>query len=314
MAAGMCAAATGSDTGGSIRNPTAWCGVSGLKPTFGAIDPKGIVPLAWSLDTVGFLAHTVLDCAQLFAEVADSMQERPPSERRSFVQHVKSQPTRRPRVLVARNVIELSEPEVRGSFHDAVEALNGVAQVEEIDLPRLDDSLLALMTIIISEGAAAWEAALRAGWDRFGPPVRALLDVGRAIRATEYLHAQRIREGIRREMLQLFEPHDALFMPTMGIAPRPNVFENADVVLDSPMWHLEGKFTGMWSLTGFPVLSIPCAFTDARRPIAMQIVGAPWSEVSLLQVGMIAEAAWSIPRLSLEPTWVRSQVSGDAAA
>jgi aspartyl-tRNA(Asn)/glutamyl-tRNA(Gln) amidotransferase subunit A len=309
VSAGMCMAATGSDTGGSIRNPSAWCGVVGLKPTFGAIDPGGLIPLAWSLDTVGFLARTSLDCALLFAETADAFAPLPGAEKRAFVDRVRAGgPVARPRLLVAENAIELSEPEIRGPFRAAVDRLREVAHVEEFELPRLDDALLATMTIILSEGSAAWESGIRSAWEGYGKPVRALLDLGRLIRAAEYVHAQRMRESIRRETKRIFQTCDAILMPSMGIAPRPGVFDRGSVVLESPMWHLEAKFTCIWNLTGCPVLSLPCAFTEIGRPIAMQIVAPPNQEERLLKLGVLAESALAIPRSELVPSWVRFQL------
>jgi aspartyl-tRNA(Asn)/glutamyl-tRNA(Gln) amidotransferase subunit A len=309
VAAGMCMAATGSDTGGSIRNPSAWCGVAGLKPTYNAIDPRGVIPLAWSLDTVGFLARTNADCAVLLAETADNWTARPHAEKLAFIERVRAADlTERPRLLLADNVVELAETSIQAPFRAAVDRLRGVAHIESDELPRLDDALLATMVIILSEGSAAWESGIRSSWERYGKPVRALLDLGRLIRAAEYVHAQRMRESIRREIARLFQKYDAILMPSMGIAPRPGVFDESSVVLDSPMWHLEAKFTCIWNLTGAPVLSLPCAFTSDGRPFAVQIVAPANDEERLLRLGGAIESALAIPRTALIPTWVRSMI------
>jgi aspartyl-tRNA(Asn)/glutamyl-tRNA(Gln) amidotransferase subunit A len=313
VAAGMCMAATGSDTGGSIRNPSAWCGVTGLKPTYNAIDPGGVIPLAWSLDTVGFLTRTNADCAVLFAETADEWTGRPHSEKLAFIERVRrAELTRRPRLLLADNVVDLSELAIQTPFRAAVERLRDVADIETVELPRLDDALLATVVILLSEGSAAWEAGLRSSWERYGKPVRALLDLGRLVRAAEYVHAQRMRESIRREIGRMFHGYDAILLPSMGIAPRPGVFDEDSTVLDSPMWHLEAKFTCMWNLTGAPVLSLPCAFTSDGRPFAMQIVVPPNDEERLLRLGSVIESALAIPRTALIPTWVRSVLGREA--
>jgi aspartyl-tRNA(Asn)/glutamyl-tRNA(Gln) amidotransferase subunit A len=310
VASGMCMAATGSDTGGSIRNPSAWCGVAGLKPTFGAIDPAGVVPLAWSMDTVGFLARTAADCALLFAETADAMAGASQAAKRSFVAGVAGGPVRRPRIGVAANVVDASEPGVRGPVRAAIDQLAAVADVEEFELERLDDAMLATIVILLAEGAAAWESGVRSAWASYGPPVRGLLDLGRLVRAAEYVQAQRVREGIRRLVAARFERYDALVMPCMGITPRPDVLEEAGLSgPDSIVWQLEARFTCMWNLTGCPVVSLPCAFTADRRPLALQIVTAPWRDEDALRVATLAESCWAIPRQDLVPTWAGAQLA-----
>jgi aspartyl-tRNA(Asn)/glutamyl-tRNA(Gln) amidotransferase subunit A len=196
----------------------------------------------------------------------------------------------------------------------AIDRLEGFGDLMNVALPRQDDALAAFLTIIMAEGSAAWEAGLRSEWERFGPPVRALLEAGRLIRATEYLHAQRVREAIRREVDRLFDEVDAIVMPSMGIAPRPNPFEAGLSGPDSPIWRLAVRFTSMWNLTGAPVVSLPCGFTDDDRPVAMQLVTRPGSDLRCLQSGARAEAAWAIPRESLVPTWVRHRVAQRAPA
>jgi aspartyl-tRNA(Asn)/glutamyl-tRNA(Gln) amidotransferase subunit A len=312
VAAGMCMAALGSDTGGSIRNPSAWCGVVGFKPTFGAIDPRGVVPLAWSLDTVGVLARTVDDCALLFAETADAMQTLDAERRRLAADEVRTPLRRRLRLAVAGNVAALAEPAVRSAFETSVDELLSIADVELVDLPRPDDAVLATITILTAEGAAAWETGIRAAFDRYGPPVRAALDVGRLIRATEYIHAQRVREGLRREVAEVYADYDAVLMPSMGIDPRPDVFDDLAVSANSPMWELCAKFTCMWNLTGAPVVSAPYAFTPADRPLAMQIVGKPGRDWEVLRIARALEDHWDIPRSQLVPTWVASTLASAA--
>jgi aspartyl-tRNA(Asn)/glutamyl-tRNA(Gln) amidotransferase subunit A len=310
VAAGMCMAATGTDSGGSIRNPSAWCGVAGMKPTFGAVDPAGVVPLAWSMDTIGYLAHTARDCAILFAETSDASAATAPAVRHAFVKSVGTGPTRRPRLGVAANLLDASEEAARRPLRAAVDQLADVATVEELELPRLDDAMLATLVILLAEGAAVWESGVRSAWDAYGPSVRAILDLGRLVRAVEYLQAQRVREGIRRMVNGLFEHFSALVMPSMGIDPRPGALEDGLVGPDSIRWRLEAKFTCIWNLTGCPVLSLPCGFTDAGRPVAMQLVTAPGRDEEVLRLGVLAETLWAVPRQDLVPTWVRSRLAG----
>jgi aspartyl-tRNA(Asn)/glutamyl-tRNA(Gln) amidotransferase subunit A len=286
-----------------------------MKPTFGAIDPAGVVPLAWSMDTVGFLARTVADCALLFASTADALEGASPGERRMLVARVARGAGGGPvRLGVARNVVDLAEPDIRGGFGAVAERLASAATVEDVDLPRVDDAMLATLIILLAEGGAAWESGLRDCWAAYGPPVRGLLDLGRLVRAADYIQALRAREGIRRAVAGLFERYDALIMPCMGISPRPGVFDGdtGAVGPDSLMWRLEARFTCMWNLTGCPVVSIPCAFTPSGYPFAMQVVTPPGADERALRLAALAEAVLAIPREDLVPTWVRGRLAAAA--
>jgi Asp-tRNA(Asn)/Glu-tRNA(Gln) amidotransferase A subunit family amidase len=213
--------------------------------------------------------------------------------------------TRRPRLAVASNLVDLCETPVRAAFQAAVNEVAKHADIDDVPLPRLDDAVVTTMTILTAEGAAAWESGLRTAWESYGRPVRAALDIGRLIRAADYIHAQRVREGLRREVAERYAPYDAVLMPAMGIDPRPGVFEGTAVGPDSLMWELEAKYTCMWNLTGSPVVSVPCSFSPTGRPLAMQVVAAPGRDAMALQMAAFVEKCWAIPRADLVPEWIR---------
>lgn len=315
VAASMCMGATGSDTGGSIRNPSAWCGVAGVKPTYGSIDPAGVVPLAWSMDTVGFLARTVSDLAILLSETIDSLGGQSRNSRRSYVSGALSSPGPI-RVGLISNAVDLSEAGARDAYLAALSQLEDVVAIDQASLTGLDDVVLATITILLSEGAAAWEPYVREGWSKFGAPVRSMIDVGRLVRAVDYLNALRIRESLKRQVERLFENFDFLMMPAMGIDPRPDVFAGDTAVgPGSLMWELEAKFTSAWNLTGLPVVSLPVGFTKSGWPIVSQIIGPAGADNKVLQVGATIEQSLALPRASLVPTWcastIRSTEAGD---
>ena len=308
VAAGMCTAAAASDTGGSIRNPAAWCGVAGFKPTFGTIPTDGVIPQAWSLDTVGFIAHTVSDCALLYASTADDLHH-DPAARQAFVNLAGAGwEGSRPRLGVARELFERCRVGVRSSFEHAAELMGGVAELVQVRLPELESALRTTVTIIISEAAAVWEPWLKSAPGLFGEPVRAPLQMGRLIRAVDYLGAQRTRRRLIEDVATSMAELDGLITPAMGLAPEPNALDKGESILEDPMWQCEAIYTCLWNLVGAPVLAMPCAFTDAGWPLAMQIVGHPGRDAELLRLARLAEHTWALDRASLVPTWLASRV------
>ncbi len=303
VAAGMCMAATGSDTGGSIRNPAAWCGVAGYKPTQAALPTSGILPVSWSLDTAGWLAHTVEDCARLFAATSVALAENGGSGRQDFVDRVLAGPRRQLRLAVAGEAVRKCEPAVRQVLQQSQISLAAVGSVDEVELPSLDDALLAMQVIAFGEANSAWAGVLRDSWKLIGSEVRATLDVGAKFSAVDYVDAQRLRMKLRRSADALFNNYDVLMMPSLGTDPRPDAFAGSSPGPHHPDAQLGGKMTCLWSLTGNPVISLPCGFTITGRPASMQLVGPRGHDGLLLQAAIACESVWAIPWTRLVPPW-----------
>jgi aspartyl-tRNA(Asn)/glutamyl-tRNA(Gln) amidotransferase subunit A len=305
VAAGMCMAATASDTGGSIRNPSAWCGVAGLKTSNGSIDTTGVVPLSPTLDTVGYLARTVSDLAILFAMTADFLAD-DPEGRVEFVRRAAA-PVSRPVLGVATQPLATCEPAVQTVCLGAIEALRTSSDVTSVDLPPLDDSLAALLAIMLSEAADVWGPVLEARPDSFGLSVLSLLRVGAALDATSKQRAMALRHHLTRQVDRSFAGCDAILMPSMGLAPRADAYASMPDGPDHPMWRYAARLTCLWNLSGNPVVSLPCGFTGSGRPVAIQIVGVRGREGALLRVASVIEQSLAIPRDALVPTWVAQQ-------
>jgi aspartyl-tRNA(Asn)/glutamyl-tRNA(Gln) amidotransferase subunit A len=306
VAAGMCMGATGSDTGGSIRNPSAWCGVVGYKPTFDAVSTRGITPLSWSLDTAGFFGHSVTDVLLMFSETANELQAASQEVRNAWVSQILNG-TRSPlRFQVAQDFFMRSEEGVRHHYLESVAKLAAVGTLADGAIPGVEGWLALLMVIMLVEAASAWSPFI-AQADQFGIDVRMLLEVGRRIPATDYVDAQRARQVLREQMDDLFQHCDFVLMPSMGLTPTAEVIVDPNMGPSNRLWKMAAEYTCGWNLTGNPVLSIPCGFTDEGRPIALQIVGRRGEDAALLQAGLIAEEAWAIPRASLAPTWASEQ-------
>jgi len=312
VSAGMCMAATGSDTGGSIRNPSAWCGVVGLKASSGMIDPTGVVPLSPSLDTVGFLARTVADVAILFAHTADFLVD-DEEGRRGFVERA-TKPASHPTLGIAEDVFGSCEREVGDVCRAAVDGLRGSGHIRQVGLPPLGDALATLLAIMLPEAASQWRSELDEAPEAFGPSVLSLLHTGRAIDDVTRRRAGLVRGSLVAQVERLFDGLDAVLMPSMGLAPRARAYADVPDGPDHPMWRFAAQLTCLWNLCGNPVVSVPCGFTSDGRPVAMQVVGRRGRDGATMRVASLVERELSIPRERLVPTWVAQHLSGASGA
>jgi aspartyl-tRNA(Asn)/glutamyl-tRNA(Gln) amidotransferase subunit A len=288
VAAGMAYIGMGSDTGGSIRIPAAFCGAVGLKPTYGLVSKAGVVVLSWSLDHVGPLTRTVEDAAVALEAIAGydpndpaTASLRVPSYLRALDGKVKGI-----RVGLLREALEEAEEEVGTAVQQAVEVLAEVGcQVEEVSLPLLREAADAASVIAWSEAAVAHARWFPSRRDDYGPDCKERLTQGLLTPAVYYLKAQRVRRLLLQRVQELMERVDVLVGPTCPYAaPR----------LDQDTVSLRGRevrvvdsvslLTRPFNLTGQPVVSVPCGFTRAGLPIGLQIAGRWWEDGLVLKV------------------------------
>jgi aspartyl-tRNA(Asn)/glutamyl-tRNA(Gln) amidotransferase subunit A len=292
LAAGMCFGALGSDTGGSIRIPAALCGIVGLKPTYGRVGVRGVVPLSWSLDHVGPMARRVADVALLLDVIAGPDAADPGSA---------DVPVDAYRVgvddgiagwrigVIAEEWLGGVDSEVSASVRAAVDALAAAgAWVDELAAPDLPDAarLNGLMTT--ADAAAFHRERLEQAPNDFGPDVLTRLRRGAAYGAADYADARRRQTILRRTFSSWFVEHggelDAVVLPTTPIAaPR---IAGLDAVATAGMLT---RLTAPFNFTGLPALSVPCGVTADGLPIGLQIVAAPWAERRVLRVGRAYE-------------------------
>jgi len=296
LAVGACAGSLGSDTGGSIRIPASFCGVVGLKPTYGRCSRRGAVPLSWSLDHTGPMARTVEDCALILQAIAGHDPQDPgsapvpvPSYRRFLRRGVRGLRIGRLTGDYFRGV----DPEVDRAVTDALRTLEGLgAVVEEVSLPEAEVANAVNYIILSSEASAYHLGRLREDPSQFGADVRERLVMGALLPATAYVRARRARLGVRRAFLRLLERVDLLALPTTPI-PAHRLDEEAVEVggrrMDVRSWAT--RFTAMFNLTGLPALSVPCGRTAQGLPVGLQLVGRPFEEGILLQAGHAYEQA-----------------------
>jgi aspartyl-tRNA(Asn)/glutamyl-tRNA(Gln) amidotransferase subunit A len=290
VATGMCLGAIGTDTGGSIRIPASLCGVVGLKPTYGRVSTRGVVPLSWNLDHAGPLASTVRDAALMLTVMAgfdphDPSTVNVPTE--DYLLHLDENVKGWRMVVADGKYVGVADAQVL----EAVEAAAGVfrdlgATVEKVDLDWLAEAALANGQMTQADGAAFHRERLSTQPEKFGADVLERLRIGAGLTSTEYSLARRVQVESRRRFELFFEKYDLLLLPTTPI-PAPAIEGIAAIEAARRLT----RFTAPFNLTGLPALSMPCGFTTEGLPIGLQVVSGHWREAKLLQGAQTYEKA-----------------------
>lgn len=282
VAARLCLGSPGSDTGGSIRIPAALCGVTGLKPTYGRVSLRGVVPLSWSNDHAGPIAQTAEDCAILLNVIAghdpsDPVSVNTPTD--DFIalldEPVSGLRFAMPQLYFQENVDEEIIQAIRAAGK-IFEGLGAVCVAKELPtaLEMFETNRLTLRV----EAATIHRDRVATRADEYGADVLARLQTFQKIRADEYAIARRRQAELRLELERFFGGIDFFITPTTAI-PAPRIGNDA-VSLAQQLT----AFTAPFDVTGFPAISVPCGFTSRGLPIGLQIVGRAWDEDRLLQV------------------------------
>jgi aspartyl-tRNA(Asn)/glutamyl-tRNA(Gln) amidotransferase subunit A len=295
VAAGLCVAGMGSDTGASIRAPASWCGVSGLKPTYSRVSRAGILPLAWSLDHPGPIARTVGDCAAVLQAIAGP-DERDPTASHEPVPDYSADLARGVagmRVGVPReHFFEQVEPAVEQVVRAAIQHLAELgAHLEEVSLPHARHAQPAGSVIMSSEAAAWHHDWLRERPGDYGADVLQRIRGGLLVQATEYLFSQQLRTLVQRDFADALSRVDVVVGPTLPlVAPRiGHTFERSGTFNLAPR-SIANRLTIPCNLTGMPAMSVPCGFADGL-PVGLQIMGPAFGESIVLRVAGAYEAA-----------------------
>ena len=288
VAAGLGYGSVGTDTGGSIRSPAAFCGVVGLKATYGLVSRNGAVPVSSNLDHVGPIARTVRDCALLLAAIANPQSDGgAPDYLGALEAGVKGIRfgTMRPQ---ARSLISA---EVESAFEAVCASLEREGAVRrEVALPDLAQAQ-SIMWIVSGVEAAEWHRQdFKARHDDYNPTMRARLEAAEFIAATDYVRAQRVRQRFRIEVDALFGEVDAVLMPTVGVTPWRRGTQRLVVGAqeeDAP--NVGSRLTALVNLTGHPAIAVPCQRPVDALPISFQVVTAPWQEAMMFRVARAYE-------------------------
>lgn len=285
VATGMSLAALGTDTGGSIRIPASLCGVVGLKPTYGRVSLRGIMPLSWNLDHAGPITRKVEDAA-LMLQVMGGYDDQDPTSVKTlpgdYFSHLNDGVSERKIALAVGNFIEeKTDPEILSAIRQAAKIFEAHgAVIEEVNVDFLLDAALANAVMTQADGAAFHRERMKEHIDWFGADVRQRLETGAAITSSEYSLARRKQAEVKRRCELLFDEYDVLLLPTTPISAPVLEGENA-----IERAKLLTRFTSPFNLTGLPALSMPCGFTKEKLPIGLQIVSRAWNESGVLRTG-----------------------------
>ncbi|MBL0157189.1 MAG: Asp-tRNA(Asn)/Glu-tRNA(Gln) amidotransferase GatCAB subunit A [Bryobacterales bacterium] len=295
VATGMALLATGSDTGGSIRVPASYCGVTGLKPTFGRVSKFGALPLGFTLDHIGPITRTVRDTAAALQVMAGFDARDTASIDRTVPEYMPPAgelSLAGVRIGIPQNFFfENLDQTVDNAVHFiAYTAEDLGAELVSFRVPDGRQLNVIAQVTLLAEAASVHEPYLRRRRMEYGDDVRALLDMGRLIPATDYLQAQRLRKRILGVYLGLLQKADCLLVPATPItAPLIGQSEVAigETVEDTRL--ASTRLVRGFNALGLPVLSMPAGFSPAGLPIGCQLVGRPWCEAELLRIGAALE-------------------------
>lgn len=282
----------GTDTGGSIRGPAAYCGISGMKQTFGRVSKEGCVPLGYTLDHIGPMARTARDCAimlQVLAgyDPADLCSVNVPVPDMTALMNGSLEGVR---IGVPRDyffTIPNLDPEVKAGVEAALQAMAAAgATVHDVHIPHADTARHAQRITMVGEAYAYHEPDLKAKPELYGKYTRQAFQVGAFFTTADYVQAQRFRPLLRDEVARAFEeradgvqsPVDVLIVP--GMATTAPTFAGYDPDATTRSYSL----TPIWNLTGLPALSIPCGFSSGGLPVGLQVVGRPFAEPTVFKV------------------------------
>jgi aspartyl-tRNA(Asn)/glutamyl-tRNA(Gln) amidotransferase subunit A len=275
VSAGMCYAALGTDTGGSIRIPASYCGCVGLKPTYGLVPLEGVQALSWSLDHVGPLARSCADAA-LFLEGLTG----------------KPHPVAAPKLQGMRLGImqhdgaeQWLQPEVSARFDEAVKILEKAgAKIEKVSIPDLALASDAVLAMIGPEAAIVHQDLIAREPEKFGEITRQQIEAGFAIPGTAYVRGQLLQQELKRRFAVLFEHLDAVLSPAV-----PWVAPAEDPPLNDDSGPGEMLYSGIYNLVGLPALVLPMGLAGEGLPAGLQIV-TPWGKDDLaFSIGTVIE-------------------------
>jgi aspartyl-tRNA(Asn)/glutamyl-tRNA(Gln) amidotransferase subunit A len=286
---GMAYGALGTDTGGSIRIPASLCGVVGLKPTYGRVSVRGVMPLSYYLDHVGPMARRVKDVALLLKAMAGYDALDPyavPLPVKDVLAHLEEGVQGWRVALADDRYFRDADAEILAALAEVERVFIRLgALVERVAFPGAREAAYANRLLTQADAAAIHRDRLLHHPDWFGADVLQRLNAGANTALSEYLQARRVQVEIRHQFETFFEHYDILLTPTTPVAaPRRggDALERAKQLT---------RFTAPFNLTGLPALSVPCGFTQTGLPIGLQIVSKSWGEAIVLQAGFAYERA-----------------------
>ncbi|MEO7649769.1 MAG: amidase [Bryobacteraceae bacterium] len=289
VAAGLCYGALGSDTGGSIRQPSAYCGLAGLKPTYGRVSVRGVIPLSTSLDHVGPMCRTVADAALVLSAIAgydaadlSSVDAPVPDYSQALHSKVSSLRLGLPRKMFYENLA----PEIETVVNQVIEVLRLMSGgIRDVQMPEVGS-----LPIVGAEAYQYHAAHFASMPEKYTRPTRERLGRGAKITAAEYIVARRELDRIRRSVRDVFAEVDLIITPTTPVMP-DTVDEALREVGAVPGGTPSLRNTSPFNIFGLPAISIPCGFTADGLPVGIQISGRHFGEPQVLAMAHAYERA-----------------------
>jgi aspartyl-tRNA(Asn)/glutamyl-tRNA(Gln) amidotransferase subunit A len=285
LAAGLIPLAIGTDTGGSIRIPSSYCGITGLKPTYGRVSSAGIVPLSWSLDHPGPMGRTVRDVALALAEIAGPDDADPSTHPRAVPRYDRALRHDLRGVVLGRPRGFFSEgldPDVAAAVDRFIAAAHGLgAIVVDVDLPFAEYSGAAFWAIAYSEALAVHRDNVRARHRDFTAPFLERILAAACLSAADLVTAQCLSKNLAASFAEAFSNVDVLVAPT---TPTP-----ASAIAAKTNHGDRNRFTRPANLNGGPAIAVPCGFNAEGLPLSVQLMGRAWNEETVLRVAFAVE-------------------------
>jgi aspartyl-tRNA(Asn)/glutamyl-tRNA(Gln) amidotransferase subunit A len=282
MAAGLCYGSVGSDTGGSIRQPSAYCGTVGLKPTYGRVSTRGVIPLSWLYDHVGPMTRTVEDAAAMLQVLAGYDPEDANSADTPVSDYTAAFSQKGPlRVGVPRAYFyEGLHADIESAMNAALKVIGKLAAgVRGVEMPASNDT-----TILRAEAYAYHADYVKKSPELYQPETLKRIRAGEDVTTATYIQARRQVDQYRHNIRKLFESVDLLVTPTTPVPP----FTISELLADMDNLRtkevLTLRNTRPFNILGLPSISVPCGFTKSGLPIGLQISGAPWAEGNVLRL------------------------------
>mgnify|MGYP001202831294 CR=1 FL=1 len=294
-ASGQCTITMGSDTGGSVRIPSSFCGIVGLKPTYGLVSRNGLTPLSWCLDHPGPMVRTVEDAALTMNVISGfdprdvaSARVKVPDYTETLGQSIKGM-----RVGLVKQFFDAPlDSEVENIVRVAISHLESLgAEIHEVSMPMFDQSQAISGTILMCEAAAYHRDLLRDHADELYLPVRLRLESGLMITAADYLKAQQARSLFNASVDALYEHVDVLVGPSQPITA-PTLLDQSVEINGTRLGTTAAvtQYSRPYNITGTPAITIPCGFSTSGMPIGLQIAGKAFAEPTVFKVAHAYES------------------------
>ena len=305
-AAGLCFGSLGTDTGGSVRIPSSFCGVVGMKPTYGRVSKRGVFPLSWSLDHVGPITRTVLDNAIMLNYIAGYDEKDPdavPSEKEDFTRWIGKDLHGMAIGIPRRFFLDDLNPEIEQALNETAAVFEKLgAAVKEVDIPSIQRISDAQKVILRSEAYAVHEKHLAHYPDDWDDEVKERLLTAIGTSGADFANALRMKKQGTAEFDRILEQVDVLLAPTLPILPPEVNGRFTDGSMDESRhirWTIT-KLTGPTDLTGHPSISVPCGFSKDGMPIGAQLIGEKFAEAKLYQFAYALEEELALPKVKLD--------------